>query len=284
MLSLLQLLVVVGGCAWLSVSHDLITVSSLNVTDLLVGLALNTIALCLLGVRLMFVSIGVGLVASVRQFVRLTFQSIFYLFLLPLGLGMETARYVGFRRLCPDAPRRQIVLGVLSDRGVGMVTSVCFAVVAWFGYRKLGVWLAIGSLGFLGVVGTLVFARMVAGVFWQLFKALLISFVVHGLTCSAVYFLCCGLGLILDPWLVTLAISAAVFGAIIPLAIAGVQAGDFVAAGILTYLGVDGVAALTLASVYYLTRLQGALFGAVIEVKRSSLGLVEIWNSREKGF
>jgi hypothetical protein len=194
---------------------------------------------------------------------------------------METARYVGFRALCPEASRRQILKGVLTDRGVGMVTSLIFVVVSWFGFHNLNTLYPTISMAVLGVVGLLIFARVMSSHAICFQVALVVSVLVHALTCAAVFYLCRGLGINLDLWLLTLAVSAAVFGAVIPFALAGVQAGDFVAAGILTYFGVDPVVALTVASVYYLTRLQGALIGAGVEVRRSSLGLMNVVNARQ---
>jgi hypothetical protein len=150
---------------------------------------------------------------------------------------------------------------------------MAFAMVAWLVLTYDSVTLpSIAALGVI-VAASIVAARFIALKTEPVAAASIMSVFIHALTCAAVWLLGNALGVDVPIWLVVLAISGGVFGAVIPLALAGVQAGDFVAAGILDYYGVDTVTALTVASLYDLTRLEGALIGAVLEVGRSSTDL-----------
>ncbi len=274
-----QFALVIAACWWLfsaAAAQDVVRLGDVHWEFVLVALFVNALALGLMGLRLRSVADASGMHANAGRIITLNFQSIFYLFALPLGIGMETARYVGFRDLFGDAPRRDIVVCVLADRALGLLTSVAFATVAWCGYVGAGLIGALTAVVIASIGAIAVLTRLMQGPWHAIATAAATSVIFHGLACFAVWCLCLALELSISPWQLVLGISAGVFGAIIPLALAGVQAGDFVAAGSLTWLGVDTVTALTVATLYYLSRLQGAVIGAGIELKRSSLGLFAV--------
>jgi hypothetical protein len=205
--------------------------------------------------------------------VTLNFRSIFYLFILPLGAGTESARYIEVRHIFSDASRANIVRVIFTDRGLGLLTSLAFAGVAWLAITDTAAIWGIAAALFTMAAASVVAARITSLDTRKILAASTLSIVIHALTCTSVWLLCVGIGLQVDLGLVILAISAGVFGAIIPLALAGVQAGDFVAAGVLDLSGIDTVTALTVATLYYVTRLEGACIGALLELRRSSAGL-----------
>ena len=163
----------------------------------------------------------------------LNFRSIFYLFILPLGAGTESARYIGVRHIFSDASRANIVRVIFTDRGLGLLTSLVFAGVAWLTITNAAASSGIATVLFAMAVGSALAARITSLDTRKIFAASALSIVIHALTCTSVWLLCAGIGLQVDLWLVILAISACVFGAVILLALPSVQAGDFVAAGVL---------------------------------------------------
>jgi hypothetical protein len=276
-LSVIQFVVVIVAVGWLvsiAAEQQQLHTHNLNWAYLAGALAVNTAALTAMGIRLRTVASAGRLHTTAANFVALNFRSIFYLFVLPLGIGMESARYVGFRHLFSDATRTDLVRVIFTDRGLGLLTSLAFAAIAWLVHGSTGIALGVTAAIAIMTGASIIVASIASLDRIKVLAASAISFAIHALTCASVWLLCTAFGIEIELWLVVFAISAGVFGAIIPLALAGVQAGDFVAAGVLGAFDIDTVTALGVATLYYLTRLEGAGIGALLELRRSSTSLI----------
>jgi hypothetical protein len=242
---------------------------------LVLAVALNAGALAMMGERFAFLARHWPITDSRAGLASLSYRSLFWLFVLPFGIGMEAARYLGLRALAPGTSRSAILTCVLADRALGFAAALPGAGLGW--------WLVGGHVGWLvATIAMIVPAAWVAARFVPPGPATLLAafgraLVFHALTYAAIWSACAGLDIDIGIGAMLFAVAAGVIGAVLPIALFGVQAGDFATAGLLAWLGTSALIASMVAAVTWASRLQGALTGAVLELGRTGSLARSLW-------
>src|SRR5919205_295969 len=96
---------------------------------LLLGLAVNQLALAVFAARLQWVlrlcAIRIGWLAALR----IHLQSMFYFFAVPMTVGLEIARFVKIRAIDPQASKAGLTTALLLDRLLGAGSALAVAVL-----------------------------------------------------------------------------------------------------------------------------------------------------------
>ena len=268
--STLQSLLILGGLGWLchlAISRSVIDLRGIDPLTMMLAIAINAMALASLGERLHATLQAWRLDVPKPQVRRVSFQSIYYLFLLPLGIGMEAARLLKLRKALPGTPISTITFSVLADRAIGLAASVFFGlVIAVFHFFPGYTLPATAALIVLGLVAYAILVRLIDLDQLSLWKSASWSVVAYALTMLSVYLAAIALGIEISPIVMVLGLSFGIVAAIVPFALAGFSFGDAAAAGALTYLGIDPISATIVATLAYFTRLMGAFIGAGYEL------------------
>ena len=104
LVSTAQGLLVGTGVVWLvtlAERNAVVSITEVMPLQFCLAVAVNALALCLMGIRLQLVLRAARLALPTRTALRLHFQSVFYLFVLPFGVGADLEP----RQLVPDHGR-----------------------------------------------------------------------------------------------------------------------------------------------------------------------------------
>lgn len=217
-------------------------------------------------------------------------QSVFYLFFLPFGVGMDIAKFVKLHRRVPGArPAAGPLVGaIMADRLIGFAVAATVAVLAvlaggpglsdlairvrWeiavlFGVALLLIagalwhWRAYLFAGWLlGAVGTARRRPMLVAV------AVLASLGLFGVLSGCLWAAASVLGADLPYALALLVVSASMIFQALPISLAGVGGGELAMVGLLLVSGFARSEAVLLAAVFYGFRLTAALLGGAMEL------------------
>ena len=274
LVSTAQGLLVGTGVVWLvtlAERNAVVSISEVMPLQFFLAVTVNALALCLMGIRLQLVLRAARLTLPTRTALRLHFQSVFYLFVLPFGVGMEAARYYGIAPYFPAAPRRLLVTVVVADRVAGVSSALGFAAVlaSWYyAWNALPVTaVCVAGLG----IAAIALARIANLDIRVVLQTTVLSLAVHALALLAVVLVCQSVRLDVSELKVAMSLSLGTLGSIVPTTLAGAGLNDIATAGLLIGLGLPALTAATIAGFAYLGRLMGALVGALLELTGDSL-------------
>jgi len=252
---------------------------------LLAALAVNQLAIVIIGWRM-----GVGLRlfridVRMRDAIRIATQSQFYFFFVPVSASNEVARYIKIKAIRPDTSMHELVVSLLLDRVLGLLACIVIAAVVFpfVGLDAMsGASIAPGKImavaAMIGIVALLVMWRLgwlrrlgdalraTRGRRALIVPASLLVLLMQSMTILSVWFAAKWLGL--DAGLAVLAfgISVGTLGQIVPITFAGAGPAEVAGAAAFIALGAPPVEAAALAAIIYMTRLMAAVEGGVWEM------------------
>lgn len=252
---------------------------------LLIALAINQLAIILIGWRM---AVGLRLFGIELRFLdalRIAIQSQFYFFFVPVSASNEVSRYLKIKAIHPGVGLHVLIVALLFDRLTGVLACIAIALAALpFLHVDPAATLGVPTWGALGIVAGL--SAVVTLLAWRfgwhhklaeawrgtrgrrglIVPAALLVIVMQASTILAVWFAARWLGVDVSMAALAFGISIGTLGQIVPITFAG--AGPAEVAGVAAYLalGFSAPEAGTLAALVYLTRLMAAVEGGVWEM------------------
>jgi uncharacterized membrane protein YbhN (UPF0104 family) len=289
-LAVLRLVLVPAALIWIitqAVGAGWASHTSWDPSLLLLGLAVNQIALAVFATRMQLVLRLFDVRIAWLPALRIHLQSMFYFFALPMTVGLEIARFIKIRQLQPGATMLQMSSALLIDRLLGagsalVVGLLCLPFVnlnapvtvpAWGWLAAAG-----GALAVAGGAALLVpRSRQLIGDAWRLLSGrgpgivglFAVSLIMHVIFAAGVHVLAAGLGLPLAFVDTLFAVAGGLLLVAIPVSLAGLGPAEVGAAGLLLMMGYAPTVALVAGALPYLARLLGALEGAAWEFAES---------------
>ena len=225
---------------------------------LLLGLAVNQLALAVFAARLQWVlrlcAVRIGWLTALR----IHLQSMFYFFAVPMTVGLEIARFVKIRAVDPQASKAGLTTALLLDRLLGAAAALGLGLLLWPRFR-----------GWLAQVWALTRGRRLglAALFW-------LSMAMHVLFAAGVQFAARAFGLPVSLADTVFAVAGGMLLVAVPVSLAGLGPAEAGAAGLFVAFGYTPAVAITAGALPYLARLVGALEGGVFEIVESGTATI----------
>jgi uncharacterized membrane protein YbhN (UPF0104 family) len=257
----------------------------------ILSLTLHQFALLLFAIRMRQTLLLFNIRISQYQSIRISLQSMFYYFLVPMSAGIEVARYVKLRKLQPELTSVQLSVAVLADRAVGLLSVIVLL---------------------LCVLPNLVTFNVSSGLLWTLLSFIILVLILSLAVCRSTWFkrvislIDSNKGLLrshallplltsllstffsaIALWSAAVALGVessfvnilagfliAILGTAVPIGFFGVGAGEALGGASFIALGFGFLDALMLVTIGYAFRLYSALQGGVLEIVDGIISII----------